>query len=202
MSYLIIDQNVDPSIVKTLLETNFANTALAATFDEDGNFESGILVSTDKKGFQAADLPTPDHEVDNDTHTVAMYSLDSATIFVESGENDTLGIFPPSTELKAYFADWDWGDVDPATGLAEFGLEPDLVRAEDGGTDVRLWVSYCYQAGTRGAPSDDFLRDSNREIVIFDSFEEANKWIEDECEQTYFLRHGEAGRPNYTIVNS
>lgn len=42
--------------------------------------------------------------------------------------------------------------------------------------------------------------DEDGGIIIFESYKEADNRIHNLCSQTYYLSHGEAGRPDYLIV--
>lgn len=199
MSYVIIGNNANKAVTESLLKNQFAHTLLAAELD-DGYLLSGICVSDDKKTFKARDLPDPEQEVTNHINTVKRYEVQGATIFVESGDNDALGIWPAGARMYDYFTDWDFGDTDPATGLAQFGLYPNLDDAEAGDTNVRIWQTLSYCTDTLNAPHDDFARDAEGDIMIFDSYEDAERWIEDNNKGTYYLQHGEMDPADHKIV--
>lgn len=65
-----------------------------------------------------------------------------------------------------------------------------------------IWVEYCYSSGTLGAPSDKFLQDDRCDDIWFESVEEAKTWIDEAESETYYLAHGEMGRPTYRIVRA
>ncbi|WP_439438033.1 hypothetical protein [Salinivibrio costicola] len=202
MSYeinVIIDDNANKAVTETLLKNQFANTSLVAELD-DGYLLSGICVSDDKKTFKAVDLPDPEQEVTNHISTVKMYEVNGATIFVESGENDALGIWPAGASMYDYFTAWDFGDTDPATGLAEFGLDPNLDDAKAGDTNVRIWQTLSYCADMINAPHDDFVRDAEGDIMVFTTYAEAERWIADDKKGAYYLQHGEMDPADHKIV--
>lgn len=146
-------------------------------------------------------LGAPKETVSNGTYTVAMYKLNEVTIFTQSGDSHShLSIMPEEFEMLDYFHDWEFGDVDPATGLAEFGLRPRLIEANADSDSVRIWKEYNYSVGTLGAPTDDFVRDEEHEIIVFDSLIEAQAWLDENDSGTYHLQYGEMGRPNYTLA--
>jgi hypothetical protein len=198
MNYVIIDESADKEYVKELLSSQFHGTILAAELDEDGRLEGGVRVSADNESFESDDLPEPHASVSNGASTINMYHIGGATIFIESGVNDGLGIWPANAEIQDYLNDWDFGDTDTATGLAEFGLEPSLDEADEGDTSVRIWKTHYY-TGTN-APHDDFVRDADGDAVFFDTYEDATRWIKNNTAGTYYLQHGEVSPADYTIV--
>jgi hypothetical protein len=89
--------------------------------------------------------------------------------------------------------------------LAAFGLEPELDEVEDDyDGPCRVWVEYCYYQGTLGAPLDGWITEDNDrgEIREFTTRDEAQEWIDEAESGTYYLAHGEAGRPTYTICKA
>lgn len=64
-----------------------------------------------------------------------------------------------------------------------------------------IWVEYCYSLGTFNAPEDGFLpSDWGEGAEVFDSYDDAEEWIEDNTGGTYYLANGEMGAPTYKIV--
>lgn len=200
INYIMIDENANQPLALYLLETDFSDTALAACLDNEGNLISGIQIGADGKSFEALDLPSPNESTEYAQSNISMYNLKGVTVFVQSGIDDALSIWPADAQMEDYFENWDFGDVDPATARAELGLDPRLEDAKDFDTDVRIWQSYDYFSGTINAPSDDFLRNASNEIMYFSTYIEAKKWIEDSTVDVYYLEHGEAGPVRYSIV--
>ena len=66
----------------------------------------------------------------------------------------------------------------------------------------RIWVEYCYWPGTFNPPKSGLLADECGEYIIFDSYDDAAEWIDDNTGGTYYLHHGEMGRPTYKIVEA
>jgi hypothetical protein len=117
--------------------------------------------------------------------------------------NTCLTITDLSVDWQEYFRSWDWdlwGDYNSM--LSDFGIEPELDEVEDDyDGPCRVWVSYNYYQGTLGAPLDSWIVEDNdrAEIREFSSREEAQEYIDEAESGTYYLAHGEAGRPTYTI---
>lgn len=71
---------------------------------------------------------------------------------------------------------------------------------EDFEGECKIWIEYCYSSGTLNKPNDGFVNDENGEEMIFDNYDAAEKWIDDNTADTYYLSHGEMGSPSYTIM--
>ena len=56
-----------------------------------------------------------------------------------------------------------------------------------------------YYSGTCNAPREGYVREEDDSIITFDTLEAAQEWIDDEEMGTYYLAHGEAGRPDFAI---
>lgn len=120
-----------------------------------------------------------------------------------SGTNLTLTDL--SVNWREYFKSWDWdlwGDYNSM--LADFGIEPELTEAaEDYDGPCRVWVEWNYYQGTLGTPTDGWSTDPDSgEVREFDSRDEAQTYIDEAETGTYYLAHGEAGRPTYTICEA
>lgn len=62
-------------------------------------------------------------------------------------------------------------------------------------------ITPCYYVGTYDAPRTAYLMDAEgRDLLRFGSEEDAQSYIDDLESGTYYLAHGEAGRPSYEIV--
>ena len=110
-------------------------------------------------------------------------------------------------EIAALIWDIDLGDYIESEPLQEDWItEAKRARImevdDDYEGECRIWVDYCYSAGTINAPKDDFLLDDDGDIMIFDSYDDAAEWIDDNTGGTYYLHHGEMGRPTYKIVEA
>ena len=69
----------------------------------------------------------------------------------------------------------------------------------------------CYSTGTCNAPQESMLTEMEKDrdgdswndgIAEWDTLLEAQKWIDEEIKGTYYLSHGEMGRPTYTIIDN
>lgn len=100
---------------------------------------------------------------------------------------------------------WAWNtEYSEGELLSWYGFdETDVLDiAEESDKNVTIWRKPYYFEGTLGAPIADYIRDERTgEILNFDSYADAKAWIEKEEEGVYYLSHGEAGRPDYFIVN-
>lgn len=77
--------------------------------------------------------------------------------------------------------------------------KPKKVKATYKGK-VSIWVQPNYYYGTINIPNPGYMVDEDGGIIIFESYKEADNRIHNLCSQTYYLSHGEAGRPDYLIV--
>ena len=84
--------------------------------------------------------------------------------------------------------------------LASFGFDYGFAEAKPGDTDVRVWCEPNYYAGTWNAPKAGYVRDDDGEQLVFDNYTDAQAWIDQMEEGTYYLAHGEAGRPTYYLA--
>jgi len=209
MRYINISRNVDQELAQRLLATNFLGTVLAGSPEDEDNYSYGIVISEDKKSFASKEIPAADDTETNGISTVQSYKLDGCTIFIESGENDGLHIYPPNTSIARFVGEWDTGDIDLPEFLAEWGFDATPDKAQEGVTDVRIWCEPNYYAGTSGAPVGHYVdateidssngRHNSGEHAKFATIEDAQAWIDAQEEGIYCTAHGEAGWPSYTI---
>ena len=133
------------------------------------------------------------------------YDFDDCSVFWHLQDNYW------STEERGmrwrdYLYQWDWttwnGDFNEM--LAAFGLDPELDEASiDYDGECKVWIEYCYYQGTNNAPVDGWITSTvDAEPRIFVSYDAAQTWINQEEKGTYYLSHGEAGRPTYTICKA
>lgn len=202
-SYINIDPSADLALADRLLSTSFAGTALAGTPETDTDFASGILVSADKASFDTADdLPEPDESATDGACRVKAYRLADCAVFVTSGDVDGLDIYPADTSIKSLLRDWDTGDLSMAEHLASWGFDGTPDAANESATDVRIWCEPNYYVGTLGAPIGHYVYEEDtydRDPLVFATVADAQAWIDRAESGTYYLSHGEAGRPAYTI---
>ncbi len=203
MSNIFIDSKTDQAIANNLLDSNFAGTTIAGTPETDEDHAKGIVV-TQRETFSADDLPPPADEASNGSSTIQQYNIPDATVFLETGANHTLGIFPVGATIRDYLSDWDFGDdVERAVGMATFGYDDEVTQADETDIDVRIWCSPNFYPGTLGASHADFVNDDengDRTPKVFATYAEAQDWIAVTEADIYVTAHGESGRPTYTIA--
>ena len=183
-------------IAKTHFANNFAHTTLA--WDEDD--DTGIRITGDND-FDADDLPDDGGRYTNGDSEVKFYDLDDCRVFVESGPNDGLHIYPPKFSVEKFIEEWDWQGLGKEEWLASWGFDVTPDDVDEDATDVRIWVRRFFYETTLGAPIDGYLVDENHDAMIFDTVANAQVWIDEADSETYYLSHGEYARPEYTICN-
>jgi len=210
MSYINISSAADQDLSRRLLATNFAGTVLEGVPETDTDYQTGVVV-TGKDSFSVdhRTLEKSDDAESNGSSQVQRYNLEGCTVFIESGENDGLHIYPPNTSIVDFVSEWDTGYIDLPEFLAEWGFDATPDEAPEGATDVRIWCEPNYYAGTLGAPVGHYVDqteiDSSNglynsgEHARFATIEDAQAWIDAEEDGIYCTAHGEAGRPAYTI---
>ena len=202
MSYITIDSGADQELAQRLLATNFAGTVLEGTPETDFDFAAGVVVRADQKSFEAVDLPQADDTESNGSSTVRAYTLDAVTVFIESGENDGLHIYPKSSSIHDFLLGCDFGDLEACEFFAEWGFDGTPDEADESATDVRIWCEPNYYAGTLGAPGGHFVtEDDGFTARTFAAHSDAQEWIAEQEDGIYYTSHGEAGRPAYTICD-
>lgn len=141
--------------------------------------------------------------IDDDSEFVYRSEHKGSKCRVYYHRRNTLTITDTSVDWHDYLRGWDWdawGDYNSMLGA--FGLEPELKEAEEGYEGpCRIWVEYNYSSSTYGAPRDGWIMTESNcpEIRSFASRDEAQEWISEQEEGTYYLSHGEMGRPAFTI---
>tara|TARA_A100001515_G_C4545128_1_gene201549 strand:- start:260 stop:583 length:324 start_codon:yes stop_codon:yes gene_type:complete len=66
-------------------------------------------------------------------------------------------------------------------------------------SDYIVFKRRHFYAGTYGAPLDDFARDGI-DLQLFETEEDANKFVANETPSVYYLSHGEYARPEFTVM--
>ena len=203
MSYINVDRRADHELAKRLLATNFFGTQLAGTPETEEDYQTGVVVtSNDTFEVDHRTLKKSQDAESNGSSQVQRYNLDGCTVFIESGENDGLHIYPANTSIREFILEWDMGDLETSEFLSSWGFDGSPEEADETATDVRIWCEPDYYAGTLGAPIGHFACDINtydRDALIFPTVAEAQAWIDAQEEGIYCTSHGEAGRPAYTI---
>lgn len=202
MNYITIAPGME-AIAAKLLTTNFVGTSLAGTPETESDYGSGIVVAADGKTFAMHDLVESNERVSNGSSTVDVYQLDNCTVFVENGDNDGLHIYPANTLVKEFIAEWEHNESSHAEFMAEWGYTDGMEEATAGDKNVAIWCVPNYYAGTLGAPIAHFVRDEvSGDVLVFDTTDDAQAWIDEVESEVYVLAHGEAGRPEYVIARA
>ena len=89
------------------------------------------------------------------------------------------------------------------SGLAYEARDAALEDAEETDADVKIVVTHNYflndvNAAFKNAPK--VIENENGVEMTFDTYADANEYIDKIESETYYLSHGEAGRPSYRIV--
>lgn len=165
--------------------------------------------ASDYRADMLGDSDTPSI-TDSDT-TVYELKLDSCIAYVARGtgiRQITLTDAPVS--WSDLLADWDTSGYGGSLEqlLADFGIDATSAldeADEDHDGPCKVWVERNFYAGTLGDTRDGYYVDpesGDNEPVVFDSFEAAQEWVTEREGETYYLGHGEAGRPAYTICKA
>lgn len=134
------------------------------------------------------------------------FIFNKETIFVkhEHGDTETATGYESITE---YLLDWDWSE-EKYEWFNGFGLRPPADEASEDDQPVNILAEYQYSSGSK---NHDFVRnvhvsedaanhaDAN-DIAEFENYAAAQDWIDSKNTGSYYLAHGEQGRPSYTIV--
>ena len=107
------------------------------------------------------------------------------------------GDFKPTEELDEIVTSYE------LSGLNDDAKAALQIEAEEGDEDVKIEVTSEYYESHDSAWKNRPLiltESESDEIKVFETFEDAQDWINSEESETYHLSHGEAGRPSYRIV--
>ena len=85
--------------------------------------------------------------------------------------------------------------------LAEAALSIQEEANEDYIGECKIWIEYCYSAGTFNHPNDGYCQE-DYEDMIFDSCAAAKDYINGQTDGIYYLSHGEMGAPVYIIMQA
>ena len=78
-----------------------------------------------------------------------------------------------------------------------------MEEANENDQNVMILVEANYYTNDVNAAFNNqpqILTDEKGSEIVFDTYSDAKEWIDNEESETYYLSHGEAGRPSYTIV--
>jgi len=100
--------------------------------------------------------------------------------------------------LNGLASDWACNEEDIHLELIRWGLKSpeDDVRNETWQDACRVIIKETFGNHT----PIDYARNENQEVMIFENYSTTQAWIDKQEKGTYHLRHGEAGRPVYYIV--
>lgn len=125
----------------------------------------------------------------------------------EVTEIDEENEHPCQIILRDTVGAWD-GDANE--NMALYGIRIKPYEADESDTAVKIWIEFYYSDSTCGAPLDRYVRnnDINQEDSSFedhkahefDTYADAQAWIDKQENNTYYLSHGEVDRPKYTIT--
>uniref|UniRef100_A0A6M3XRG8 Uncharacterized protein n=1 Tax=viral metagenome TaxID=1070528 RepID=A0A6M3XRG8_9ZZZZ len=117
---------------------------------------------------------------------------------LQMSQDDIDTLLGEDNDLDEYLTNYNiTGDL-----LAEAKLNASTEATDDYIGECKIWVEYCYSSGTLNKPSDSFVVDDNYEEIIFDNYQDAEGWIDNNIAETYYLSHGEMGAPSYTIMEA
>lgn len=190
---VIIDDAVNDAVINKLILANFAGTLLDGRLKPDTR--PNRFVDIDLSG-----MPDPDESVTNGDVHISRYNLADIVIFLQTGTECWLHIYPVDAVLIDLFDNWDFGETERCIGMAEFGFSDGPAAACITDNDVRIWRTPYYYVGTYNAPCAHFARDGDYDQLVFNTFEDAQRWIDDNDGQIYYLSNGEYARPDFKIV--
>lgn len=139
--------------------------------------------------------------------------IDSLSVYRISDDwclyvNDTDGaivadVVFAETEAEDYLVDtYDMGDLDRHQFLSQWdlGCGPEAV-ADDYAGVVSIWYAPNYYAGTCNAPKANYVMDGDETVLAWSNAAAAQRWLDEQIgDGPYCCAHGEAGRPEYRIV--
>jgi len=175
------------------LELNEAEQLMVNKFGEDLILNGKIMYS--EILHEARD------RAENGSSSVYMFVIDGKHIFVERGDNESIGIYECES-IRDFVNGWDHGDQTWYQFASEWGWNVTPDEAANDAEKVRIWCSKNYSSGTLGTNTYDcYLTDDRGDEIIFDTYADAQNWINESESEPYFLSHGEMGRPVYYIVD-
>ena len=137
-------------------------------------------------------------------------------VFVPNFVDDMEGVVFESDNIEDFFND----NVNPGSATIEeylvtFGVAPTLDVAKRGYEDsCRVWITHHYDYCESQAPYNSWAKDDDRNLLEFESYAAAQKWIkkakaDDHGYRTktnpgghYVYSHGEVKPKEYTICKS
>lgn len=140
---------------------------------------------------------------------ITKYEIDGdMALYVVDMDGDTWAdVMPSSVDIVSYLRTWDMGDALRHVFLAEWGVGdgPEAVGDDYDGA-VSIWRVPNWYASSYNAPHADYIRGdwdgrgSWENILTFPTYVDAQAWIDAREQGIYVTQQGEAGRPEYRIV--
>lgn len=129
------------------------------------------------------------------------------SLVYEVSEVDDSSEYPCEIVLRDTVGQWD-GDANQNLALYAISVHP--YKADTADTGVKIWIEFYYSGSTNGAPLDRYVRsnevsrDDNsfeaHDTHEFETYADAQAWVDEAQSGTYYLNHGEVDRPKYTIT--
>jgi hypothetical protein len=144
-----------------------------------------------------------EHQFDPSRIIEYQYSCKTFFINFPDNESDALGAeVYEADDIYAYIKDYESADdYDEYTLPTLWGLDPQTPDVEEVDSDyqgkVRIWkTSYFLNSGSNDT---GWIVDDDYGVKVWDSYAEAEEWIDEIDSGTYYLAHNEADRPSYMI---
>lgn len=101
--------------------------------------------------------------------------------------------------MNGLVSDWVCNEEDIHLELMRWGLKSpeDDVRNETWQDTCRVIIKETFFGNYTPI---DYVRNENQEMMIFENYSTTQAWVNKQEKGTYYLRHNEAGRPVYYIV--
>ena len=204
-------------VALNLLKSDFADTELAGLLEYDGDLSDIALTS--KVSFD--NLPDTDCSVGDGEHAIHQFDLDDCEVFIDYA-HDVVAFMKSGSTIRQYLYTVDISGYDVAKFFAQFGYDDMYTEAKPGDANVRVWVIYnyyghalyrkhahyqCEEFEMVGGGYENEKRvtiqtsytDTGREMV-FDTFEDAQEWVDERYEQPYCCTGDEWDSPDYIVV--
>lgn len=129
------------------------------------------------------------------------------SVVYEVTEFDEENEYPCQIILRDTVGAWD-GDAHE--NMALYGISVKPYEADESDIDVKVWIEFYYSDLTCGAALDRYVRNNDinqedsssdaYEAHEFDTYADAQAWIDKQENSTYYLSNGEVDRPKYIIT--
>ena len=178
------------------LKSGFYGTAEIIDFDNANYYLVRTEIADPAENWECAEYHLLKKDLSKSHYLAHCDGYNGVKLQMTQEEIDTL--LGEDNDLDEYIDSYDiTGDL-----LAEARLNASTEATDDYEGECKIWVEHCYSAGTLGKPTDGYVQDDNYEDMIFDSYQDAQDWIDDNTAETYYLSHGEMGSPSYSIMEA